>query len=265
MTQDPSVPTRSAWNPDQYHRFRDERSQPFLDLMGLVQPKPGMRVVDLGCGPGDMTKVLHEHLQAVETVGLDSSDPMLAKTAAHAGSGLRFEKRDIRDFPAEGERYDLVFSNAALQWVMDHETLIPRLATAVAEDGQFAVQMPFSHEQTAHLVAHQVAGESPFREALQGYIRPVPVRDLEWYAVALDRLGFAEQHVRMQVYPHHLGSREDVIEWVKGSLLTDYERRLTPELYARFLQVYRERLLPQLDDSRPYFYPFRRILFWARR
>jgi trans-aconitate 2-methyltransferase len=262
---DSQAPARSAWNPDQYARFHDERSQPFLDLMGLVRPRPDMRVVDLGCGPGEMTRVLHQHLQARETVGLDSSDPMLAKTGAYAGDGLRFEKRDIRSFPAEGEQYDLVFSNAALQWVLNHETLIPQLASGVAAGGQFAVQMPFSHEQIAHHVAHEIAAESPFREELQGYIRPVPVMDIEWYANLLDRLGFAEQHVRMQVYPHHLESREGVIEWVKGSLLTDYERRLSAELYAEFLTRYRERLLPQLEDTHPFFYPFKRVLFWAQR
>jgi trans-aconitate 2-methyltransferase len=224
-----------------------------------------MRVVDLGCGPGEMTRVLHEHLGARETLGLDSSDPMLAKTGAHAGNGLRFEKRDIRDFPAPGEQYDLVFSNAALQWVLNHETLIPQLASGVADGGQLAVQMPFSHEQVAHIVAHEIAGEAPFREALQGYIRPVPVQDIEWYATLLDRLGFREQHVRMQVYPHHLGSREEVIEWVKGSLLTDYERRLSADLYQQLLAVYRERLLPRLEDTHPYFYPFKRVLFWAKR
>ena len=85
----------------------------------------------------------------------------------------------------------------------------------------------------------------------------------EVYATLLHRLGFREQHVRLQVYAHELESREAVVEWVRGSLLTDYERRLPAELWPRFLERYRERLLPQLDDTRPFFYPFKRVLMWG--
>ena len=79
----------------------------------------------------------------------------------------------------------------------------------------------------------------------------------------LDRLGFRQQHVRLQVYLHRLPSRADVVEWVRGSLLTDYEKRLPPELFTEFVERYRERLLPRLEDSSPFLYPFKRILVWG--
>src|SRR5205823_2608818 len=82
---------------------------------------------------------------------------------------------------------------------------------------------------------------------------------------ALHRLGYAEQHVRLQVYLHRLASRDEVVEWVKGTLLTDYQRRLPAELYARFVARYRERLLPALEDTCPYFFTFKRVLLWAQR
>jgi SAM-dependent methyltransferase len=113
----------SVWNPAQYERFRAERSQPFYDLLALVRPEPAMAVIDLGCGTGELTRVLHERLRAASTVGLDSSETMLAKSAAFAGDGLRFERGDIAAFAAEG-RYDLIFSNAALQWVPEHVPLL---------------------------------------------------------------------------------------------------------------------------------------------
>src|SRR5581483_9549779 len=100
------------WNPAQYERFRDERSQPFFDLLALVEARPQMRVVDLGCGTGEWTRALHQRLSATETLGLDSSAAMLAKTQQFADDGLRFEQGDIAEFAAAGE-YDLVFSNAA--------------------------------------------------------------------------------------------------------------------------------------------------------
>jgi trans-aconitate 2-methyltransferase len=91
------------------------------------------------------------------------------------------------------------------------------------------------------------------------------VREPEWYALLLDRLGVADQHVRFQVYLHHLAARDDVVEWVRGTLLTDYQARMPEELFAEFLTTYRERLLPLLEDARPYPYPFKRLLFWGRQ
>ena len=251
--------TRDAWNPNQYERFRDERSQPFYDLLALVQQRRGMRVVDLGCGTGELTAEMHRRLQARETVGIDSSESMLAKTDAFANDCVRFTLGDIGQFAARGE-YDLVFSNAALQWVSRHEEVLQRWAAALTADGQLAVQVPANDDHPSHSVAHSIAGEAPFRDALGGYVRPTTILEPEAYATLLDRLGFAEQHVRLQVYGHKLESREAVVEWVKGTLLTDYQRRLPAELFDRFLARYRESLLAQLPDTRPYFYPFKRIL-----
>src|SRR5512143_2258714 len=99
-----------TWNPTQYNRFQHERRQPGLDLIALLRPRPQARVVDLGCGTGELTRLLHDRLGARETVGLDSSASMLAKSAAHATAGLRFASGDIADFAAEGT-WDVIFSN----------------------------------------------------------------------------------------------------------------------------------------------------------
>jgi trans-aconitate 2-methyltransferase len=260
MTQSPSA----DWNPEQYARFRNERARPFFDLMALVQPRPGMRVVDLGCGTGELTRELHVHLNARETLGVDTSPAMLAKTAAFAGDGLRFVAGDIAAFAGDGA-YDLVFSNAALHWLPDHPALLQRLTAALTADGQLAVQVPANDDHPSHATAVAVAGEAPFRDALDGHVRRSPVLPPEEYAALLHRLGYRQQDVRSQVYGHELASREAVVEWVRGSVLTDYQRRMPAELWPRFLERYREALLPQLEDLRPYFYPFKRVLFWASR
>jgi trans-aconitate 2-methyltransferase len=253
-----------AWNPQQYGRFRDERAQPFYDLLALVQPRSQLRAVDLGCGPGELTRVLHDQLGCRETLGLDASTAMLDKAAAYAGSGLRFEAGSIEAF-APTEPYDLLFSNAALHWVDDHAQLFARLSGFIAPGGQLAVQMPANHDFPTHVIAAEVASREPFRSALGGYVRNSPVLSAEAYAELLHALGFARQSVRLQVYGHLLGSRADVVEWVKGTLLTDYEKRLSAELFAEFLQTYREALLPRLSADEPYFYPFKRLLLWAAR
>ena len=254
----------SPWDPNQYHRFRDERAQPFHDLLALCEPLPGGRALDLGCGTGELTRLMHERLALAETVGLDASETMLAEAQAQAGEGLRFEQGDIPAF-ADSAGYDLVFSNAALQWVDDHQTLIPRLAALVRPGGQLAFQVPANHDHISHVLAHELAAEEPFASALGGYVRTVPVMPPEWYAAELDRLGFAPQRTRLEVYGHHLDGPEGVIEWVKGTLLTDYRRRLPAGLYDDYLARYGGRLLRRLDGGSPYFYPFKRILAWARK
>ncbi len=253
----------SPWDPAQYERFKDERRQPFFDLMALVRPAAGMAVVDLGCGTGELTAELHRTLHASATTGIDSSETMLARSAAFAAPGLSFAPGDLAAWTGARD-VDLVFSNAALHWVDRHDEVLARWAAALRPGGQIAVQVPDNHEHPSHVVAAEVAREEPFATALSGHVRRWTVGKPEWYAAVLDRLGFHEQHVRLQVYGHHLGGRGDVVEWVKGTLLTDYQKRMAPELYARFLDRYRERLLPRLADERPFFYPFRRLLFWGR-
>ncbi len=252
------------WNPAQYERFKAERSQPFFDLLALVRPEPGMRVVDLGCGTGELTRALHERLAPAGTLGVDNSDAMLAKAAAFTVKGLTFQKGDIAAFPAEPP-WDLVFSNAALQWIDDQEGILQRLTAAVAPGGQLAFQVPASFDHVSHATAAEVARMEPFRTALGGHTRGAPVLAPDAYSLLLHRLGYAEQHVRLQVYGHRLASRDEMIEWVKGTLLTDYARRMPKELFPEFLERYRETLLPRLPDTRPFFYPFKRILAWARK
>jgi trans-aconitate 2-methyltransferase len=259
---------QDTWDPAQYERFAAERNAPFYELLALVKPVPGGRAVDLGCGTGALTAELHRHLGARETVGIDRSTAMLARAEPLAGGGLRFEPGDIADFGAGPDgrspaSWDVIFSNAALQWVPNHEALLARFAAALAPGGQLAVQVPANDDHLSHTIAWELATEPPFREVLGGG-RPLTVQAPDWYALELDRLGFAEQQVRLQVFLHHLPDPADVVEWVKGTLLTWYRRRLGAELYERFLAAYRERLLGSLGDVRPYPYPYKRILFWGR-
>lgn len=252
----------SVWNPEQYEQFRAERARPFFDLLSLVQPRDGMRVVDLGCGTGELTRELHRKLGAAETIGVDSSETMLAKCGSFAGEGLRFERADLLAFD-RGAPFDLVFSNAALHWVADHAAVLERLVGLLAPGGQLAVQVPAMDAYPSHTIAAEVAGAAPFRDALDGYVRPTHVLAPSDYALLLGRLGCAEQHVRMQVYTHSLPTPAGVIEWVKGAALTAYEQRLSPELYSQFVARYRERLLETLPDERPFLFPYERILLWA--
>ena len=130
--------------------------------------------------------------------------------------------------------------------------------------GELAVQMPANFDHVSHTLAVEIAREQPFSGAMRGYVRTFSVLRPEEYAALLHKLGFVAQSVRLQVYGHVLESPDAVVEWVRGTLLTDYESRMPEAMYAEFVARYRERLYAALGDQRPYFYPFKRILLWGR-
>ncbi|MCW8128960.1 MAG: methyltransferase domain-containing protein [Planctomycetota bacterium] len=255
---------KSPWDPNQYERYKKERAQPFFDLLGLVQPRPGMRVADLGCGTGELTRELHRKLQARETLGLDSSPSMLAECAKYPADGLRFEQGEIAAF-APAQPLDLVFTNAALHWLPGHEDLLERIAGHLAPDGQLAVQVPSNQTHPSQSIAYGLAKEEPYEPYMRHTDSYENVLPPERYAELLHRLGFREQRVFLRVYGHVLPARADVIEWVKGTTLTRFKRALPEALYAQFLEAYRTRLFSVLEDRAPYFYPFKRILMWGAR
>ena len=261
---------QDAWDPDQYHRFAAERSQPFFDLLDLVQPGPDgiRRAADLGCGFGELTALAAERFVVAEMVGVDSSPAMLAQAAAHARPGLTFAAGDIGHWSSDGD-HDLVLANASLQWVPDHPAVLARWVAALRPGGQLAVQVPANHDAPSHTVAWEVATSPEFAEAF-GPTGPPPdpvaanVLRPEEYATVLHELGLDRPHVRLQVYSHVLPSSRDVVEWVKGTTLTRFQRILPADAYAEFLARYEARLLEVIGHHQPYLFPFKRILMWGR-
>jgi trans-aconitate 2-methyltransferase len=254
--------SKDSWSPLQYDKFQAERSQPFFHLLALVAKKPEMSVIDLGCGTGELTQILHQTLEAHDTTGVDNSEAMLAKTELYVTAGLGFKKGTIETFN-EKSKYDLVFSNAAIQWCQNHSQIFAAIRDSLKPNGQMAIQMPANHDYPTHVIAHSLAKEEPFRSAL-GKPRPEPMLDVSEYASLMYELGLKEPTARVNVYGHILDKREDVVEWVKGTMLTYYQSRLSPEMYDRFYKEYCSRLFKVLPNTKPFFYPFKRILLWGR-
>ena len=261
------------WDPVQYRRFAEQRAQPFWDLVSLIQPPPGGlgRCVDLGCGSGELTAEVTDRLGIEEMVGIDSSDAMLNAAREAIGCGddrLRFARGDLGKWTSRGD-HDLVIANASLQWVPDHPGVLARWWAALAPGGQLAVQVPANADHAAHRIANQVAATEPFLSAFNCLPPPDPVAQNvlapEQYAVVLDELGATEQHVRLQVYPHHLESTASVVEWTRGTSLTRFTKLLEPDLAGQFIDAFRARVLDDLGDVSPYFFPFKRILMWASK
>jgi trans-aconitate 2-methyltransferase len=265
----------SDWDPDQYRRFSAERAQPFWDLVDLVDATTVRRMVDLGCGDGALSVEAATRLGADTLVGIDSSPAMLERTAAlelPTATDVGFTHGDLATWTTTNEAHrgwDLVLANASLQWVPDHEAVLRRWTDALAPGGQLAVQVPANGTHASHVVANEVGATEPFLDALGGQVPADPsaynVLAPEEYARILFELGYETQQVTLRVYPHVLDSSSDVVEWVRGTNLNRFFERLPADLHEPFVEAYRAALLRRIGDVAPYFYPFKRILFHARR
>jgi trans-aconitate 2-methyltransferase len=250
-----------SWNPDRYHQFEAERSSPFDDLLKLVNMRPNLHAIDLGCGTGELTRRLADALPNSNVLGLDLSAEMLEKAMPHARAGLRFE---LGDQAALTGKWDLIFSNAALHWSENHNELIPRLFQNLKPGGQLAVQVPTNHNHISHQVYREVAAQEPFISALNGYNRQSPVLPIEAYATLLFQEEAQEIIVFEKVYPHVLENADAVVDWISGTALIPYFERLNDSMRVEFVEAIRRRMRLELPSS-PVFYPFKRILFSATR
>ena len=249
------------WDPERYHQFQEERSAPFEDLINLVHIRPGLQVIDLGCGTGELTSRLADRLPGSQTLGIDASPEMLERARSQERPGLCFELGLIEQVKGQ---WDLVFSNAAIQWVDDHPALAPRLLSLVRPGGQLVVQMPSNHNHPTHTLILEIAGQQPFREALGGWTRRSPVLTIDAYARLLYDHGGSEITVFEKIYPHVLADADALADWTSGTALVPYFERLGPERRELFMEHYRQRLW-ELWPAGPVFYGFRRILFAATR
>ena len=248
------------WDPTLYHKFQAERSAPFFDLLALVEIRPNLKVVDLGCGTGELTRRLAATLPDSDVTGLDSSVQMLEKAASHSGLGLRFEQGDQAELSGD---WDLIFSNAALQWSENHDQLIPRLYERLTPGGQIAVQVPSNHNHISHQLYRETASEEPFKSVLKDFQRYAPVLSIDEYARLFFECGAEDIVAFEKVYAHVLEDADAVVEWISGTALVPYFERLG-EYKEKFLKALRTKMRRSLPET-PVFYPFRRTFFSARK
>jgi trans-aconitate 2-methyltransferase len=228
------------WNPALYRRYEDERTRPAQELLARVPLAEAARVFDLGCGPGNSTELLVHRFPTAQVVGTDNSDAMLA-SARERLPQARFELSDIATW-RPGSPPDLIYANAALQWVPDHETLIPRLFAALAPGGVLAIQMPDNRQEPTHRLMREVAGEAPWAHAIGNADKlRTDLLGIEGYydLLAADA---AKVDVWRTAYQHPMASAALIVEWVRSTGLKPFVDRLTPELQASYLAEYERRI-----------------------
>ncbi len=248
------------WNPALYGRYEDERTRPAAELLARVPLSGATRAVDLGCGPGNSTELVARRFPGADVLGIDNSDAMLA-AARERLPAARFEAGDIaRWTPAADAAPDLIYANAALQWVPDHEALIPRLFAALAPGGVLAVQMPDNRAEPTHRLMREVAAEPTWREAVGDADRlRTELLPLAGYYDLLAR-DAAAVDVWHTIYQHPLASPAAIVDWVRATGLKPFVDRLRPDLRASYLAEYERRV----DAAYPVRADGRRLLAFPR-
>ncbi len=253
----------TTWDPKQYLKFADHRLRPALDLLARIPPAEADIVWDLGCGAGNVTRLLKERWTEAETFGLDNSPEMLAK--ARTISGITWMEGDAATWAAPAP-VDVIFSNAVFHWIPDHATIFPRLLAQLRPGGTLAVQMPRNFSAPSHVLLYETAREGPWAERLRPLLGPPPVASAEAYWRMLN------PHARSvdvweSEYLHILSGDNAVVEWTKGTAVKPFLDALTPSLREPFLAAYGARIAKAypLDTTGRTPFPFRRLFFVAIR
>jgi trans-aconitate 2-methyltransferase len=255
------------WDPAKYVQFGDYRDRPFFDLTGRVHADRPARVVDLGCGPGNLTATLAERWPDAEVVGLDASADMLAKSAHHARGypSLRFEQADISHWtPPAGT--DVVVSNAALQWVPGHQELMRSWLAALPSGAWFALQVPGNFNAPSHALMRDLAASKRWAPELGGVLRGgESVGEPADYLDILLDAGCAADAWET-TYQQVLPGPDAVLEWVRGTALLPVLNALSPEDGAQFEAEYAASLRRAYPQGRHgTVFPFRRIFAVGRK
>ncbi|MBI5164667.1 MAG: methyltransferase domain-containing protein [Magnetospirillum sp.] len=253
-----------TWDPATYGVFAQPRLRPALDLMARIGAEAPERVVDLGCGTGNVTRLLAARWPAATVAGLDSSPEMLAAARIEA-PGIAFTRADAGTWRPEPP-VDVLFSNAALHWLDDHAALLPRLLAGVAPGGWLAVQMPRNHGAPSHTGMVAAARSGPWATKLAPLLRPSPVAEPAVYYDLLAPLA-AEIDIWETEYLHILDGADPVLRWTMGTALKPLVDVLDDSERPAFLADYAARMraaYPPRSDGKTLF-PFRRVFLVARQ
>jgi trans-aconitate 2-methyltransferase len=256
------------WDPGVYQRYADERSRPFHELVSRIRAQAPSMVVDLGCGPGNLTATLAHRWAGAAVHGIDSS-PEMIESARGLGSAVDFQVGDVRDY-RPGPDVDVIVSNATLQWVPGHAELVAEWARDLRPGGWLGFQVPGNFEAPSHRALRAVAESPGFAERLDGQLRDhLTVADPAGYAVGLIDAGCAYVDAWETTYLHMLpvtAAAHPVLTWMEGTALRPVRKALDDEEWADFQGALTERLrsaYPEKHGLVPF--PFRRIFVVAQR
>lgn len=255
-----------TWSATQYTKFEAERNRPIIDLLARIPAGDVGVAADIGCGPGNSTELLKERFPQASIIGMDSSPDMI-EAARKRLPGLSFEVDDIATWRNPGP-FDVILANAALQWVPDHQALLPGLVAKLKVGGCLAVQMPDNLDEPAHILMRETAADGPWAATLKDASKArVARQEADWYYRVLRETG-AEVDIWRTTYFHVLaGGPAAIVEWFKSTGLRPFINPLDESQRAGYLERYTAavaKAYPALPDG-SVLLPFPRLFFVAVR
>ena len=260
----------TAWDANLYLKFADARMRPALDLMGRLDLANGARsghaIYDLGCGAGNISRILAERFAASPVIGIDSSEEMLAKARSQTSDRrVTFARGDLAAFEPETPP-SILYSNAAYQWLPGHIDLFPALLKRLPPGGQLAIQMPRNHEAPSHALMRKAAEAGPWRDKLAGIGGIARVHEPARYYDVLKPLS-SELEVWETIYQQVLTGKDPVAQYTASTGLRPFLEALDPSERTAFYDTYARmtaEAYPTRSDGITLF-PFRRLFIIARR
>lgn len=253
----------NPWDPDRYLAYADERGRPFVELVARVGATAPTSVVDLGCGPGNLTRLLRDRWPDAHIAGIDSSPAMVERAVS---TGVDATLADVREWaPTQpAGSIDVLVTNAALQWVPGHLELVPRLADLVGPGGWFAMQVPGNFDEPSHALRAELSREPEYAAHLTGIDEPGS-HDPAAYWAALTAAGL-EVDAWETTYLHVLSGDDAVFDWISGTSLLPTRAALPADLWPAYERELRARLRAAYPArAGRVLMPFRRVFAVARR
>ena len=252
------------WNSEQYLKFINQRTQPAIDLVQRIEIKNPQKVLDIGCGPGNSTKVLKNVFPKAHILGIDSSEDMIKK-ARETYPDIEFKFMDITDESQNLENIDIIFSNACLQWIPNHREFIPKIFSKLSKGGVLAVQIPLNSQEKLFKIMRETVNEDKWNFSSMS-VEPNTTLKCEEYFDILSSLT-DNFNIWETVYYHNMPSINAMVEWIKGTRLRPYlnalnsidAKKLIDEISEKASRVYAK------QENGEIIFKFRRFFFTATR
>jgi len=255
----------SDWNSNQYLKFKKERTQPSIDLVNRITIDNPKRIIDIGCGPGNSTAVLKEKYPNAYILGVDFSPNMIEK-AKSEHPDIDFMLFDAsKDFNKLEGKFDIVFSNACIQWIPEHKKLINNMMSILSKGGIMAVQTPCQYEMPINTIVARVTGSEKWKDKFSTQRKFYNLTDNEYFDILSDISD--DFSMWKTIYYHRLPSQESILEWYKSTGLKPYLEQMNDKDKTEFeddiLIKIKEEYNPQTNGE--IIFPFSRLFFTAYR
>lgn len=220
------------WNSALYLKFRAERTQPAIDLSKRIHVKNPKRIIDIGCGPGNSTHVLANQFSGASVLGVDNSADMI-ETARKTYPTIDFQMCDAsKDLPAMGDTFDIVFSNACIQWIPDHHQLLPHMMGLLREGGELAIQTPMNYQEPIHQIILELVSSQTWAHKFSSPRIFYNLSPGEYFDLLSD---IASDFTMWEtIYCHRMSSHQSILEWYRGTGLRPYLNALSEQDRAAF-------------------------------